>query len=111
MPNDANNKLDHKDTVESSKVRKTNSDSSPAQSSSTLEKQKTSSVINQIGSDFFIDAKLRYAIPSIELIDPSTIDVILISNYLSMLALPYITQSPGFKAIIYATEPVIQFGE
>uniref|UniRef100_H2YM05 Integrator complex subunit 9 n=1 Tax=Ciona savignyi TaxID=51511 RepID=H2YM05_CIOSA len=45
-----------------------------------------------------------------DLIDLSTIDVILISNSNTMLALPYITEYTGFQGIVYATEPTIQIG-
>lgn len=41
----------------------------------------------------------------------SKIDVILISNYRSILALPYITQRTNFNGTIYATQPTIILGE
>lgn len=45
-----------------------------------------------------------------ELIDLSTVDVILISNYHCMMALPYITEHTGFTGTVYATEPTMQIG-
>lgn len=42
-------------------------------------------------------------------IEMKHIDVILVSNHMSMLALPYITEESGFKGVVYATDPVIQF--
>lgn len=45
-----------------------------------------------------------------ELIDLSTVDVILISNYHCMMALPYITEHTGFTGTVYATEPTVQIG-
>lgn len=45
-----------------------------------------------------------------ELIDLSTVDVILISNYHCMMALPYITEHTGFMGTVYATEPTVQIG-
>uniref|UniRef100_A0A3Q2Z7M5 Integrator complex subunit 9 n=1 Tax=Hippocampus comes TaxID=109280 RepID=A0A3Q2Z7M5_HIPCM len=45
-----------------------------------------------------------------ELLDLSTIDVILISNYHCMMALPYITENTGFTGTVYATEPTLQIG-
>uniref|UniRef100_A0A8K9V6T9 Integrator complex subunit 9 n=1 Tax=Oncorhynchus mykiss TaxID=8022 RepID=A0A8K9V6T9_ONCMY len=45
-----------------------------------------------------------------ELLDLSTIDVILISNYHCMMALPYITEHTGFTGTVYATEPMLQIG-
>jgi len=40
----------------------------------------------------------------------SEVDVILLSNYRNMLALPYITECTGFKGVIYATEPTLHIG-
>ena len=37
------------------------------------------------------------------------VDVILITSYQTMLALPYITEFTEFDGIVYATEPTIQF--
>ncbi|KAM9315569.1 integrator complex subunit 9 isoform 2-T2 [Gastrophryne carolinensis] len=45
-----------------------------------------------------------------QLIDLSTVDVILISNYHCMMALPYITEHTGFTGTVYATEPIVQIG-
>lgn len=45
-----------------------------------------------------------------ELIDLSTVDVILISNYHCMMALPYVTEHTGFTGTVYATEPTMQIG-
>lgn len=45
-----------------------------------------------------------------DLIDLSTVDVILISNYHCMMALPYITEHTGFTGTVYATEPTVQIG-
>uniref|UniRef100_H3AA58 Integrator complex subunit 9 n=1 Tax=Latimeria chalumnae TaxID=7897 RepID=H3AA58_LATCH len=45
-----------------------------------------------------------------DLLDLSTIDVILISNYHCMMALPYITEHTGFTGTVYATEPTMQIG-
>jgi len=44
------------------------------------------------------------------LVDLATVDCILISNYETITALPYITQFTDFKGKIYATEPTKQFG-
>ena len=37
-------------------------------------------------------------------------DVILLSNYHNILALPYVTECTGFKGVIYATEPTLHIG-
>ena len=46
----------------------------------------------------------------IDAVNLASLDAIIISNYLSMLALPFITENTGFKGTIYATDPTIQTG-
>lgn len=58
----------------------------------------------------FIDSSPEFSLPMDNMIDFSVIDVIFISNYLNMLALPYITEQTGFKGNVYATEPTLQIG-
>lgn len=58
----------------------------------------------------FIDSAPEFSPPMDRIIDFSDIDVILISNYMNMLALPYITEGTGFKGTVYATEPTLQIG-
>ncbi|KPM09755.1 integrator complex subunit 9-like protein, partial [Sarcoptes scabiei] len=59
----------------------------------------------------FVDSSPEFSIPEIKGIEMSKIDVILISNYRSILALPYITQRTNFNGTIYATQPTIILGE
>lgn len=54
---------------------------------------------------------LKMQIPRLESVDFSQVDVILISNYMNMLALPYVTEHTEFKGVIYATEPTKQIGK
>ncbi|KAM8954214.1 integrator complex subunit 9 [Pelodytes ibericus] len=58
----------------------------------------------------FVDSVPEFCLPETELIDLSTVDVILISNYHCMMALPYITEHTGFSGTVYATEPTVQIG-
>uniref|UniRef100_A0A8C7SPL3 Integrator complex subunit 9 n=1 Tax=Oncorhynchus mykiss TaxID=8022 RepID=A0A8C7SPL3_ONCMY len=58
----------------------------------------------------FVDSQPEFCLPEKELLDLSTIDVILISNYHCMMALPYITEHTGFTGTVYATEPTLQIG-
>lgn len=58
----------------------------------------------------FIDSFPEFAPPLNESVDFSEIDVILISNYMNMLALPYVTEGTGFEGKVYATEPTLQIG-
>lgn len=58
----------------------------------------------------FIDSAPEFLSPIEKIVDFSEIDIILISNYLNMLALPYITEDTNFKGVVYATEPTLQIG-
>lgn len=58
----------------------------------------------------FIDSAPEFCPPMDKIIDFCDIDVILISNYMNMLALPYITEGTGFNGTVYATEPTLQIG-
>ncbi|DAZ97890.1 TPA: hypothetical protein N0F65_012153, partial [Lagenidium giganteum] len=53
---------------------------------------------------------LRINLPAIHTIDVESLDIILISNHLSLLALPFLTESLGFKGTVYATELTMAFG-
>jgi integrator complex subunit 9 len=58
----------------------------------------------------FVDSAPEFLPPLDKIIDFSEIDVILISNYMNMLALPFITEGTGFSGVVYATEPTLQIG-
>ncbi|XP_038672024.1 integrator complex subunit 9 [Scyliorhinus canicula] len=58
----------------------------------------------------FVDSVPEFCLPETELLDLSTVDVILISNYHCMMALPYITERTGFTGTVYSTEPTMQIG-
>lgn len=58
----------------------------------------------------FVDSCPEFCPPEECIVDFSQIDVILISNYQSMMALPYVTEGTGFKGVVYATEPTLQIG-
>lgn len=58
----------------------------------------------------FIDSPPEFNAPLDKIIDFAEVDVILISNYMNMMALPYITEGTGFTGTIYATEPTLQIG-
>jgi len=57
-----------------------------------------------------VDSAPEFFPPQPKIIDFSEVDVILISNYLCMLALPFITEGTGFAGVVYATEPTLQIG-
>ncbi|XP_034943650.1 integrator complex subunit 9 [Chelonus insularis] len=58
----------------------------------------------------FVDSIPEFSPPLEKIVDFSEVDVILISNYTCMLALPFVTEGTGFKGIVYATEPTLQIG-
>lgn len=62
------------------------------------------------GDRILIDSPPEFCPPLDKLIDFSQVDVILISNYLCMMALPFVTEGTGFKGRVYATEPTLQIG-
>ncbi|KAF5285910.1 hypothetical protein FQA39_LY04371 [Lamprigera yunnana] len=66
--------------------------------------------LRENGDRIFIDSLPEFCPPLDKLIDFSQIDVILISNYLCMMALPFITEGTGFQGKVYATEPTLQIG-
>ncbi|CAH1979174.1 unnamed protein product [Acanthoscelides obtectus] len=66
--------------------------------------------LKENGDRVFVDSPPEFCPPLDKLIDFSQVDVILISNYLCMMALPFITEGTGFKGRVYATEPTLQIG-
>ncbi|KAM9062539.1 integrator complex subunit 9 isoform X2 [Sarcophilus harrisii] len=66
--------------------------------------------LKECSGHVFVDSVPEFCLPETELIDLSTVDVILISNYHCMMALPYITEHTGFTGTVYATEPTVQIG-
>ncbi|KAK6619622.1 hypothetical protein RUM43_012379 [Polyplax serrata] len=57
-----------------------------------------------------VDSPPEFAPPQTKIVDFADIDVMLISNYLCMLALPFITEGTGFSGVVYCTEPTMQIG-
>lgn len=57
-----------------------------------------------------VDSSPEFALVDTGAIDVSSIDVVLISNYLNMFGLPYLTERLGFTGVIYVTEPTYHFG-
>ncbi|KAF9896913.1 Integrator complex subunit 9 [Lobosporangium transversale] len=51
-----------------------------------------------------------FKLPDFSGVDFKSIDVVLISNYNHILALPYLTEFTDFQGRIFATEPTIEFG-
>jgi integrator complex subunit 9 len=66
--------------------------------------------LKELNNRFFLNSTLEFSMPEFDLINIEDLDAVLISNYNSMLALPYLTKLAGFRATIYCTEPVMHFG-
>ena len=66
--------------------------------------------LRECAGKVFIDSPPEFCPPQTSLIDFSELDAILVSNYTSMLALPFIVAERGFRGTVYATEPTLQIG-
>jgi len=73
-----------------------------------LNESQVDGELKKAGNHVFIDSSPEFQPPLDKIIDFSEIDAILISNYMNMLALPYITEKTNFKGVVYATEPTLQ---
>ncbi|KAK7111966.1 hypothetical protein V1264_011503 [Littorina saxatilis] len=58
----------------------------------------------------FIDGAFEFSVPEFGLVDMSQIDAIIVSNFTTIMALPYLTQFTNFRGKIFATEPTLQIG-
>lgn len=57
-----------------------------------------------------VNSAPEFATFDMDSIDVGKIDVVLISNYLNMFGLPYLTERTPFSGVIYVTEPTYHFG-
>lgn len=57
-----------------------------------------------------VDSSPEFALFDTSRVDINKIDVVLISNYLNMFGLPYLTERFGFTGYVYVTEPTFHFG-
>ncbi len=58
----------------------------------------------------YLNSTLEFSTPQFDLINVEDLDAVLISNFNSMLALPYLTKMKEFRATIYVTEPIMHLG-
>ncbi|CAD5226922.1 unnamed protein product [Bursaphelenchus xylophilus] len=66
--------------------------------------------LKKIGGELLIDAVPEVQPMTLSSIDFSKLDVILISSWMSLLSLPYITEETGFSGVVYCTEPTKELG-
>lgn len=59
----------------------------------------------------YLNSPLEFSIPQFDLINVEDLDAVFISNFSSMLALPYLTKLKGFRADVYCTEPIMHLGK
>ena len=64
-----------------------------------------------VGDKNYIKDSKRYDIRSLNMVDVKDIDVVLVSNYTSVCALPFICCHPEFKGMVFITEPLQQIGK
>ncbi len=57
-----------------------------------------------------MDSAPEFSAPDLALIDLSEVDAVLISNYTSLLALPFVTENASFRGSVFLTEPTLHFG-
>lgn len=57
-----------------------------------------------------VNSSPEFALFDTDTIDLTKVDVVLISNYLNMFGLPYLTERLGFTGVVYVTEPTYHFG-
>lgn len=65
----------------------------------------------EFNNRIYLNSPLEFSAPQFELINVEDIDAVLISNFNSMLALPFLTKLKGFRAHVYCTEPIMHLGK
>lgn len=66
--------------------------------------------VKEFNNRIFLNSEFEFCLPQFNLINIEDIDIVLISNFNTMLALPYLTKLKHFRATIYCTEPTLHFG-
>uniref|UniRef100_A0A1I7X3B6 Lactamase_B domain-containing protein n=1 Tax=Heterorhabditis bacteriophora TaxID=37862 RepID=A0A1I7X3B6_HETBA len=66
--------------------------------------------LKQIRENVYVEGIPEVHPTPLDTISMESVDCILVSNWQSLVALPYYTQNSGFRGVVFATEPVVQFG-
>ncbi|KAH7725426.1 integrator complex subunit 9 isoform X1 [Aphelenchoides avenae] len=66
--------------------------------------------LRRSGEFTFVEATPEVQPVSLDSVAVESIDAILVSNWMSLLALPYFTEREDFRGSVYATEPTAQLG-
>ncbi|KAF9900063.1 Integrator complex subunit 9 [Linnemannia zychae] len=88
---------DHASTAATSSSSGSTDGTAPANSSNTPSKSTST-------------REYMFKLPDFSGVDLKAIDVVVVSNYNHILALPYLTEYTDFQGRIFATEPTIEFG-
>ncbi|XP_033640670.1 integrator complex subunit 9-like [Asterias rubens] len=73
-------------------------------------KEDLKNELKECSGRVFVDSSPEVCVPELGVLDFSTVDAILVSNYHCMLALPFITEYTGFRGTVYCTDPTQQTG-
>jgi integrator complex subunit 9 len=66
--------------------------------------------LKRFGEFTYIDATPEVHPVPLHSVAVDTIDAILVSNWLSLMALPFFTERDDFRGVVYATDPTVQLG-
>ncbi|VDM96142.1 unnamed protein product [Thelazia callipaeda] len=66
--------------------------------------------LRRCGEHVLVDAPFEVHPAQICSTTMSSVDAILVSNWMSLLALPFFTEETNFNGIVYATDPTLQLG-
>ncbi|VDN53875.1 unnamed protein product [Dracunculus medinensis] len=66
--------------------------------------------LKRCGEHIFIDGPLEVHSMPLHCISMESVDAILISNWMSLIALPFFTENTGFHGTVYATDPTLYIG-
>jgi len=58
-------------------------------------------------SGTYVKRNIKYGVPFFERYDVASVDVVLISSYQTILALPFLTEHTGFAGRVFCTEPTM----
>ncbi|VDN33885.1 unnamed protein product [Gongylonema pulchrum] len=62
------------------------------------------------GEDVFVDGPFEVHPVRINSVSMESIDAILVSNWMSLVALPFFTENTNFSGAVFATDPTLQLG-
>uniref|UniRef100_A0A914BWB8 Beta-Casp domain-containing protein n=1 Tax=Acrobeloides nanus TaxID=290746 RepID=A0A914BWB8_9BILA len=66
--------------------------------------------LKKLNDQLFVEGFPEVQPASLHTIAVDAIDIVLVSNWMSLVGLPFITERPDFRGVVYATEPTIQLG-